>query len=173
MVASTNTLRPGNSIRIWSASTTRADRCAALTSAIEPQLAAATSRHQRLSRRFAAVDPSNSINARLPTNRMTISVADFPEWETRRRGWERRDLAALAASCGERPHHRCPARARSLPSRRQDLAVMGFAVEEAVAAHWPDCRARPLVVHVISTLANSVRRGQNSKNQVHKCDAGT
>jgi len=29
------------------------------------------------------------------------------------------------------------------------------------------------VVHVISTLANSVRRGQNSKNQVHKCDAGT
>jgi hypothetical protein len=50
---------------------------------------------------------------------------------------------------------------------------MGFAVEEPVAAHWLDCRARPLVVHVISTLANSVRRGQTSKNQAHKCDAGT
>lgn len=30
-----------------------------------------------------------------------------------------------------------------------------------------------MVVHVISTLAESVLLGQTSKNQAHKCDAGT
>ena len=42
-----------------------------------------------------------------------------------------------------------------------------------LAAHGLECRAKPFVVHVISTLADSVRRGQTSKNQSHKCDAVT
>lgn len=63
------------------------------------------------------MDPSNSTNARLPTNLMVATVARFPYWETRYACWEHLPRIAL-----RRSHRRAPPRRTQRTQRSTGLA---------------------------------------------------